>query len=88
MFRHFEAPQGALIWASLQAAVFLVFGFDKICAVAFRSRVPNAWLRALAVCAGPGALAAMVVFRHKIRYPSMLLLSVLSSAGWAWWIFS
>ena len=76
--------EGAI--AALQGVAFVVFAYDKACAVAARSRVPNAWLRVLAACAGPGALLAMALFRHKIRYGSMVFLSAASCLVWVGWL--
>ena len=70
--------------AGLQVMVFAVFAYDKACALASRSRVPNVWLRVLAAVAGPGALLSMLLFRHKIRYPTMLVLAGASCAAWSW----
>lgn len=50
--------------------VFCVYGFDKLKARRGWRRVPEAtllWLTALG--AGPGALLAMLCFRHKTRKP-------------------
>lgn len=59
-------------WLALPASVslttFVLFGWDKLCAVLTRSRVPEARLLWLAAAGGsPGAWVAMVLFRHKVR---------------------
>lgn len=47
---------------------FLLWGVDKYRAIQQQWRIPENWLIGLTVCGGAlGALAGMLVFRHKIR---------------------
>lgn len=48
----------------------LLFAFDKIMALAGKSRVPEGYLMLSALCLGAfGGLFSMVLFNHKVRRP-------------------
>lgn len=79
---HFLRIEQLLGW-SLQVSAFVIFAYDKASAIASGSRIPNMWLRWIALLAGPGAISAMLLFRHKIRYPSLVGLAICSTAAWA-----
>lgn len=50
---------------------FLTYGYDKLCAIRGRRRVPNAALRLLALLGGAaGGWAGMLIWRHKLSYRS------------------
>ena len=54
----------------INAAALLFYGLDKLFAVRDMWRIPERTLLFLAAAGGsPGALAGMLVFRHKIRKP-------------------
>lgn len=59
------------IWLGVTSALALVlFGWDKALAKFRRRRVPEAALLGCAALGGSaGALAGMLLFRHKIRKP-------------------
>ena len=54
-------------------AVFVMYGIDKAKAVRNEWRIPEKNLMGAAVLGAPGALAAMFVFRHKIRKPKFYI---------------
>ncbi|MEN6434673.1 MAG: DUF1294 domain-containing protein [Anaerolineaceae bacterium] len=56
---------------------FLLWGVDKYRAIQQQWRIPENWLIGLTVCGGAlGALAGMLVFRHKIRKPFFWILVI------------
>lgn len=56
------------LFAGLNLATLVAYGFDKWRARAGGSRVPETALHALAACGGtPGAFAGQMLFRHKTR---------------------
>jgi uncharacterized membrane protein YsdA (DUF1294 family) len=56
---------------------FLLWGVDKYRAIQQQWRIPENWLIGLTVCGGAlGALAGMLVFRHKIRKPLFWILVI------------
>jgi uncharacterized membrane protein YsdA (DUF1294 family) len=73
--------------AGLSAGAFVVYGADKLAAVAGRRRAPEILLHALAVLGGcAGAWAGMFLFRHKSNYrkhPDIWLVLILSTVGHA-----
>lgn len=72
---------GGLILVNLIA--FVAHGVDKRSAIHGRRRTPEARLHLWELLGGwPGALLAMLLFRHKIRKPSYLLVFGLIAAGW------
>ena len=55
-----------LLLAAWNAAVFLIYGLDKLKAVKKRRRVPERTLLMLAfLLGGAGAMFGMVIFNHK-----------------------
>jgi uncharacterized membrane protein YsdA (DUF1294 family) len=64
---------------ALNASTFLLYGFDKCCALIKCWRVPEKALWIAAFLGGSlGALFGVFVFRHKVSKPSfMLVLAVL-----------
>ena len=66
-----------LVWAAhgISSVVSLsAFGWDKLCAIRGRRRVPEARLLFLALMLGfPGAWLGVRLFRHKSSKPSFLL---------------
>ncbi len=65
-----------VVW---NAAVFLVYGADKLFAKLQSRRIPEKLLLALAFCfGGMGAFCGMRVFRHKTRKPLFRMLVPLS----------
>lgn len=72
---------GFLIAVNL--AAFTAHAVDKRAAIRDRRRIPEARLHLLELLGGwPGALLAMLLFRHKIRKPSYLLVFGLIAAAW------
>lgn len=62
----------------LNSAVFLLYGFDKLLAVLKMRRVPERWLWSAALLGGViGALAGMLLFRHKTAKTSFQLVLAL-----------
>lgn len=69
--------QTILIWyyVLLNAILFLLMGYDKLCAKKGKRRVPEATLFLLAVLGGAfGGLCSMPVFHHKTKHVSFWLL--------------
>jgi uncharacterized membrane protein YsdA (DUF1294 family) len=73
----FDLP-GGLVWLVgwmivISVIAFLAHGLDKRAAVRHHRRVPEARLHLLELLGGwPGAVLAMLLFRHKIRKVSYL----------------
>jgi len=69
--------------AALGAATFVVYGADKLSAVAGWRRAPELMLNALAVLGGfAGGWAGMILFRHKSnrrKHPTIWLVLVAST---------
>ncbi len=65
---------GLVGWITVMSVVaFVVHGLDKRAAVRHHRRVPEARLHLLELLGGwPGAVMAMLLFRHKIRKMSYL----------------
>lgn len=62
---------------------FVLHGVDKRAAIKGRRRIPEARLHLVELLGGwPGALAAMMLFRHKIRKPSYLAVTVVIVVVW------
>lgn len=58
----------ALYLLAASAAAFVLFAWDKWCAVGGRRRIPERTLLALAAIGGtPGAIAGQRLLRHKTR---------------------
>jgi uncharacterized membrane protein YsdA (DUF1294 family) len=56
------------LFAGINVATMLCYGYDKLLARAGLQRVPELALHVLAVCGGtPGALVGQILFRHKTR---------------------
>lgn len=54
----------------LTGGAFLLYGYDKLCAINDMRRVPERYLFGVSLLGGAaGGLMAMVIFRHKIRKP-------------------
>ena len=76
----------------INAATFLLYGYDKAIAGGTRLRVPEAVLQGLAFLGGsPAALLGQQVFRHKTskvsfqrRFWLILLLQALLIGAWVW----
>jgi uncharacterized membrane protein YsdA (DUF1294 family) len=51
----------------------ICFGVDKLLAMRRGGRIPEGWLLSLAFLGPFGAVAGMLVFRHKTRKPRFLL---------------
>ena len=65
-----------LLYAGLNLAAFVSFALDKFKARRNAWRTPERTLLSLAVFGPFGALAAMVVFRHKTRHVKFVLVPV------------
>jgi uncharacterized membrane protein YsdA (DUF1294 family) len=83
------ASQILLIWvAVLSIAAFLAYALDKKLAVKEKHRVPERALLAWSIIGGaPGALLAMLAFRHKIRFPTFWLVQSASLGLWGWTLY-
>ena len=74
---------------AVNAAGFVIFGYDKRCAVEHRWRVPEKTLFLTALLGGSvGSYVGMVVFRHKTRHwkfwvgiPAIMLLQCAGLIG-------
>lgn len=85
-------PPFADLWRAvfaLNTATFLLYGTDKMAAMAGRTRVPERLLFLTALGGSPaGGLAGMFVFRHKVSKMSFLfvfaviLLAQVALAAW------
>jgi uncharacterized membrane protein YsdA (DUF1294 family) len=65
---------------------FFVYGFDKQQAVRQRARVPERSLLAMGIAGGfLGALAGMIVFRHKTTKLPFWILNSVSAIAYAVW---
>ena len=71
-------------WMTVASAVaFLAHGRDKRAAIKGRRRTPEARLHLLELLGGwPGAVLAMLLFRHKTRKASYLAVTVVIVLGW------
>ncbi len=72
---------------------FMAHGLDKRSAIQGRHRTPESRLHLWELLGGwPGALCAMLLFRHKIRKPSYLVVFVAIVLGWlaafAWFVLA
>ncbi len=75
---------------ALNVATFLLYGTDKVAAMAGGSRVPERLLFLTALFGSPaGGLAGMFVFRHKVsKVPFLFVFAVILLAQVAlvaWW---
>lgn len=81
------------VWLCVMNAVgFLMFGYDKRCAVGHKWRVPEKTLFLIALLGGSvGSYAGMSVFRHKTRRRKFCIgipvIILLQCAGVLWIIF-
>lgn len=89
-----EIEEGVLdLWraiAALNTATFLLYGTDKLAAIAGGARVPERLLFLTALFGSPaGGLAGMFVFRHKVSKTSFLfvfaVILLVQVALAAWW---
>lgn len=82
--------QAVLSWMTISSVMaFLNFAWDKRRAERDRRRVPERVLLAWSVCGGaPGAILAMVAFRHKTRKFSFWAVEVAALGLWGWGLFS
>jgi len=64
----------AAVYSLICLAVFTMYGIDKHKAVHGKWRISERMLLAGAVIGAPGALAGMLLFRHKIRKPRFFIL--------------
>lgn len=89
-----EGVLGSLdLWraiAALNTATFLLYGTDKLAAIAGGARVPERLLFLTALFGSPaGGLAGMFVFRHKVSKTSFLfvfaVILLVQVALAAWW---
>lgn len=76
--------------AALNAATFVLYGTDKLAAIAGGTRVPERLLFGTAFLGSPaGGLAGMFVFRHKVsKVPFLFVFAVILLAQVAlaaWW---
>jgi uncharacterized membrane protein YsdA (DUF1294 family) len=77
-----------MVFASIVALI--AHARDKNAARKGRRRTPERTLHLLELVGGwPGAIIAMLLFHHKIRKPSYLLVTGVIIAGWIavaiWW---
>lgn len=69
----------------LSSITLIVWGYDKYRAVAGQWRVPEKVLLTLTVIGGAyGALAGMLLFRHKTRKPAIWITVLLACAVHGW----
>ena len=69
--------------AMINLIAFVNHGLDKRAAIRGARRTPEARLHLWELMGGwPGALLAMILFRHKIRKPSYLLVYGLIAVTW------
>ena len=61
------------VYAAVNVLVCLIYGIDKLKAVKKKWRIPEKTLLILALLGPLGALAGMLLFRHKIRKPKFYL---------------
>lgn len=74
----FVVPWYVTAFVAINAATFVLYGVDKVFAAAGAWRVPERTLQLTAFLLGsPGALIAMLVFRHKTRKTSFQLVLAL-----------
>lgn len=64
----------AALYGLICLAVFFLYGIDKYRAIRGDWRISERRLLIYAVFGAPGALAGMLVFRHKIRKLKFILL--------------
>ncbi len=68
----------AYIFLVISLGTFLLWGVDKYRAIQQQWRIPEDWLIGLTMCGGAlGALAGMLIFRHKIRKPFFWIIVLL-----------
>lgn len=87
------AEAWAIVYASLNAAAFLAYGWDKWCARRGAWRVPEFQLHLLALAGGfGGAWLGMRLFHHKTQkrgFHFLLALAALAhAAGWGFYLLS
>ena len=56
-----------IIYLLLNVVSFLLFFYDKRCAIQHKWRVPEVTLLSFSLIGGFGALFSMIIFRHKIN---------------------
>ncbi len=78
--RQYQLPR-YLVWlVTLSVVTFIWYGFDKGQSKRGGLRVPEIVLQLLAVAGGfPGGWLGMIVFRHKTRHGSFIIVLVLST---------
>lgn len=61
------------IWLFINLYTFILYGYDKYCAVQKKWRVPEAVLLLCSFLGGAlGALSGMCIFRHKTKHRQFL----------------
>ncbi len=82
----------ALTYAVVSLLTFLLYGWDKRCAIRSHSRVPERNLHMGELLGGwPGAFLAQKVFRHKTQKASFRrvywAIVLLHLGAWAAWLY-
>ena len=76
----------------LSILAFIAFGVDKRAAIHGKRRTPESRLHLLELLGGwPGAILGGFTFRHKIRKPRYVLVTILVITAWlvaAWFLIS
>ena len=71
--------------AVLSIGAFCAYWLDKKLAKKDKRRVPERVLLTWSILGGaPGAVLAMVAFRHKIRFPTFWLVQMSALSLWGW----
>jgi uncharacterized membrane protein YsdA (DUF1294 family) len=83
------AIQILMAWvAVMSVGAFLAYGLDKKLAKNDKRRVPERVLLTWSYLGGaPGALLAMMSFRHKIRFPTFWIAQLFAIAAWSWTLY-
>ena len=76
----------------LSILAFIAFGVDKRAAIHGKGRTPESRLHLLELLGGwPGAILGGFTFRHKIRKPRYVLVTILVIMAWlvaAWFLIT